>query len=478
MEKDLTDLYGVILAGGSGTRLWPLSRDLNPKQLLTLFGTESLISQTVNRLLPLVDEEHIYVVAAENLLSEIKIHLSHHRKPFKKIQFLPEPLPKNTAPAIGLAAAYLQRADPEAVLAVFPSDQYVEGEEKFRATLSQAYFLASKGFLVTLGIKPKKADTNYGYIRVGKKLSGLGFEAFNVAEFSEKPPLATAQRFVDSGEYYWNSGMFIFRAAAILKEISKYMPDLHRVLTEIVKKEVEEERQRILFERLEAKSIDYGVMERSDKVVMIPAAFRWSDVGTLLAVEEFSEKDDHGNIISGNVIDVDSVNSVIQAKDRLVATIGLKNMLVVDTYDATLICPKKRVQDVRKVVEVLKKKQVDEFFAPRTVERPWGSHTLLEKGPDYRIKLVEIKPGGKLSHQLHHHRSEHWVIICGVAKITRGQEEFSMRANESTFIPLSTPHRLENSGSEPLKLIEVQIGNPLGENDIVRFEDDYATDEA
>jgi mannose-1-phosphate guanylyltransferase/mannose-6-phosphate isomerase len=476
--KNLKDFYGIILAGGSGTRLWPLSRELNPKQLLTLFGTESLISQTVKRLLPLIDEERIFIVAGKTIASEIRTHLRNRKKPFKKVKFIIEPLPKNTAPAIALAALYLKRRNPDAIISIFPSDHYTEGEEGFRETLAHAYQLAKKGYLVTLGIKPTRAETGYGYIKAGKNLPEINFPAYKVERFIEKPELAVAQKLIKDKSYFWNSGIFFFKAKVILREIESFMPQLSVILKEIEKKEDWTDEETIsLFEGLEPISIDYGVMEKSQNVAVIPASFKWNDVGTLLAIEEFNEKDEKGNVIAGNVVDVDSEDSLIYAEDRLIATIGLKNMAVIDTYDATLICPKDKVQEVRKVVEILKERKADEFFSPRTVERPWGSYTLLGKGPGYKLKMVEVKPGGKLSHQLHHHRSEHWIIISGTAKITRGDEVFHLHPNESTFIPFSTPHRLENPGLIPLKLIEVQIGELLEERDIVRFKDIYGRDE-
>ncbi len=476
MDK-LEKLYPVILAGGSGSRLWPLSRELNPKQLLSLLGTESLIVQTVKRILSLTEEEKIHLVASPNLAREISTHLKNQPRPFKKIKYIIEPAPRNTAPAIALAAWQISRIEPEAVIGAFPSDHYVKHGKKFNQTVARAYELASRGYIVTFGAKPTRAETGFGYIKAGKQIASLRFPAFKAEKFIEKPNLSLAQKFLKSPSYYWNSGIFIFKARIILKEVEKFQPELFKVLKQMEDKSLSFEDKKILFEKLEPISIDYAVMEKSDKIALIPADFGWNDVGSLLSLEEFNPKDKNGNVIKGNVVDLGSKKSIIFAEDKLVATIGLRETVVIDTHDATLIAPKERLQEVKKVVETLKKRKADEYLTPRTVERPWGSFTVLNKGPGYKLKMVTVKPKGKLSYQLHRHRSEHWVIITGTARVTRNQEVFDLKPNESTFIPPSTPHRLENPGRRTLKLIEVQIGKYVDEDDIVRFDDLYGRNE-
>lgn len=473
----LKKLYPLILAGGSGTRLWPLSRELNPKQLLSLFGTESLIVQTVKRLLPLTKENQTFLVASQKLASEIRTHLKNQPEPLKEINYVVEPAPRNTAPAIALATRQIYKIDPEAIVAVFPSDHYIGDGKKFARAVTEAYNLAALGYIVTFGIKPVRPETGFGYIKAGQTIAGLNFTAFKVKRFIEKPPLRLAKKFLESKNYYWNGGIFIFKASLMLNEIKKLMPELYETLTKMESKKLTKVEKAILFEKLKPISIDYGVMEKSKKMALIPVDFPWSDVGTLLSLEEFNPKDKKGNVIKGNVVEIDSQNSIIFAEDKLVATIGLKEMAVIDTHDATLIAPKDRLQEVKDIVEILKKRNAEEYFSPRTVERPWGSFTVLEKGQGYKLKLVKVKPKGKLSYQLHQHRSEHWVIISGTARITRDKEVFELHPNESTFIPPATPHRLENPGNKMLKLIEVQIGEYVEEDDIVRFDDIYGRDE-
>lgn len=475
----LKNLYGVILAGGSGTRFWPLSREMTPKQLLKVFGTESLIWQTIKRLLPLIPEEQAYIVTNKRLADEIRTSLMTEKEPFKDVQYLIEPMAKNTAPAIGLAAAYLAKRDPEAVMAVLPSDHLLGNPDEFLSVISHAATLAQDGFLVTLGLKPTRAETGFGYIKQGKQLDGQGgaYSSFMVERFVEKPDRETAEEYVNSGQYYWNSGMFVFKAATILEEIRRLTPELYDVLLkfqEFAPAEWATETAKEVFCRAEALSIDYGIMEKSDKVAVVPVELDWVDVGSLVAIGDFLKKDEHGNAILGNVVDIESKNSIIYGEKRLVATIGLEDMIVVDTHDATLICPKERAQDVRKVVDVLKERNAEEYLVHRTMYKPWGCYTLLESGPGFKIKILEVNPGERLSLQMHHHRSEHWVVIAGTARVTRGEEVFNVHVNESTFIPPSTSHRLENPGMIPLRVIEVQNGEYLEEDDIVRSEDDYA----
>ena len=473
------NLYGVILAGGSGTRFWPLSREMTPKQLLRVFGTESLIWQTIKRLMPIIQQDQVYVISNSKLAEEIRTRLITEKEPFDKIGYLMEPEARNTAPAIGLAAAHLSTINPDAVMAVLPSDHLIGNPDDFLACLKHAESLANSGYLVTLGLKPNRPETGFGYIKLGTALERFNDShlSYIVDHFVEKPDKETAEYYLESGDYFWNSGMFVFKASTILDEIRKLMPDLHNLLKRFKELSLDEwgsEEACSIFSLAESTSIDYGIMERSDKVAVIPVDLDWSDVGSLVAIGDFLAADERGNTTSGNVIDIGSKNSIVYGENRLVATLGLEDMIVVDTHDATLVCPKDRAQDVRKVVDVLKAKNATEYLVHRTMYRPWGNYTLLEHGPGFKIKIIEVKPGARLSLQMHHHRSEHWVVISGTATVTRGEEVFNVHINESTFIPPSTVHRLENPGMIPLKIIEVQNGEYLEEDDIVRTEDDYA----
>jgi mannose-1-phosphate guanylyltransferase/mannose-6-phosphate isomerase len=474
------NMYGVILAGGSGTRFWPLSREMSPKQLLKVFGAESLIWQTIKRLLPLISQEQVYVVSNNKLATEIRTHLITEKEAFDKVGYLVEPQARNTAPAIGLAAAYLIKENPEAVMAVLPSDHLLGNPEEFLLVLEQAQELARGGYLVTLGLKPDRPETGFGYIKLGSKLDDFSgtYASYAVDRFVEKPDRQTAESYLAAGDYFWNSGMFVFKASTVLDEIKRLMPGLHKILmqfTDMPLNEWDSEKAKECFADAASISIDYGIMEKSNKVAIVPVELDWVDVGSLTAIGDFLEKDEHGNAIKGNVIDIESENSIVYGeRNRLIATLGMKDTIVIDTHDATLVCPKERAQDVRKIVDVLKERNAEEYLVHRTMYRPWGNYTLLEQGPGFKIKIIEVRPGARLSLQMHHHRSEHWVVISGTALVTRGEEEFNVHVNESTFIPPSTIHRLENPGMIPLRIIEVQNGEYLEEDDIVRTEDDYA----
>jgi len=476
---DSNNLYGVILAGGSGTRFWPLSREMNPKQILKVFGAESLIWQTIKRLLPIIPQNQVYVVTNNKLAQEIRTSLITEKEPFNNVGYLIEPQAKNTAPAIGLAAVYLSELNPDAVMAILPSDHFLGNPDEFLSVLKHAEKLARAGYLVTLGLKPTRPETGFGYIKLGMKLDEFsdGYPSHMVERFVEKPDRTTAESYLESGDYLWNSGMFVFKASTILDEIKRLMPDLYGLLMQFREFSLDEwgsEKAKAVFSEAASLSIDYGVMEKSSNVAVVPLNLGWIDVGSLTAIGEFIEKDANGNAITGNVIDIESKNSIIYGEDRLVATLGLEDMIVIDTRDATLVCPKDRAQEVRKIVDVLKARNAEEYLVHRTMYRPWGCYTLLERGPGFKIKIIEVTPGARLSLQMHHHRSEHWVVISGTATVTRGEEVFNVHVNESTYIPPSTSHRLENPGLIPLKIIEVQNGEYLEEDDIVRTEDDYA----
>lgn len=477
----MDNFYGIILAGGAGTRLWPLSRELSPKQLLELFGTDSLIKRTVNRLTKLVPEDHVVILTSERLFDEIRNHLLSGKPSYRGVRYLLEPAARNTAPAVLFAAWRIAKEDPDAVIGVFPSDHYIERDDALLAAVRFAADVARQGWLVTFGLKPERPETGFGYIEAGDTiLAGGGFHALRAARFTEKPDRATAERFVNSGNFFWNSGMFVFTVRDIIEAGRKYFPEAIEALETLDDLDEEEyaERAREIFEGITAISIDYAIMEKSDRVAVIPVDIGWKDVGSLPAIEEFYEKDAAGNVRIGKIVDLDSENSIFYSDSRLVAGIGLKDMMVIDTRDATLVCPKERAQDVGKLAGLLKERSADEFLAHRYSLRPWGSFVLLEKGPNFQIKLIEVKPGMKLSEQLHNHRSEHWIVVGGTAKVTIGGEERTVHTNESVLVPIGARHRLENPGKIPLRIIEVQSGEYLGEDDIVRFDDEYGRSEA
>jgi mannose-1-phosphate guanylyltransferase/mannose-6-phosphate isomerase len=484
-DDSRTDVYAVILAGGSGTRFWPLSRESRPKQMLQIVGEDSLLRETIKRIHGFVPGKNIWIVTTEDKAQDIRFHIDSLGPLAKEIRFINEPLGRNTAPAVGLAALTLNQISPASIMVVLPSDHAIPDPEKFLRDLKLAVQGAKEDSLVTFGIKPIRPETGYGYIKVRSKIKSKGL--LKVDRFFEKPELKTAKRYVSHGGYFWNSGIFVFKASKILTEIRTHLPSLYDSLKKIQvvlfepdkpDKPDKPDRPSIpqlttLYSRLKPISIDYGIMERSSDIWMVPARFRWSDLGSWAALDEVIEKDKTGNILRGNTINIGSENSTVFAGDRLVATIGLKDMVVVDTPDATLVTPKERVQEVKKIVETLKQGDREEHLIHKTVERPWGSYTVLEKGDRYKIKRVVLKPKAKLSLQLHRKRSEHWVVVAGVAKVTREGETYLAYTNESTYIPVNTKHRLENPEEVPLQIIEVQNGEYLEEDDIERFADDY-----
>jgi mannose-1-phosphate guanylyltransferase/mannose-6-phosphate isomerase len=471
-------IYPVIMAGGSGTRFWPLSRQLFPKQLLRIIGEDTLIQQTMQRVVSTAPADCVMISTNPAQADSIRVQLREWKDAIKD-NFVLEPEARNTAPAIALVALELMRRDPAAIMLVVPADHIITGQRAFDAAVSLAAELAEQGHLVTFGIKPIRPETGYGYIKPDKKttLTRRGkLRGHPVNRFVEKPNATKAAQYLKAGDYYWNSGMFIWRAATILDEIRRHQPALSRGIDQIGKlmqagatRQAIDEAYRVLV----PVSIDNGVMERSTKAVVVPVSFRWSDVGSWGSLDEVSQKDKSGNVIGGRVVDIGSQRSVLYGDRRVVATIGLTDMVVVDTPDATLVCPKSRAQDVKQVVEILKKQGAPEHLEHLTVHRPWGSYTVLEEGPGYKVKRVTVNPGGRLSLQMHHKRSEHWVVIAGTARVTRGEDLFDLTVGQSTAIPVETKHRLENPGQETLHIIEVQNGPYLGEDDIVRFKDDY-----
>ncbi len=471
-------LYPVIMAGGSGTRFWPLSRQLFPKQLLRIMGGETLIQQTMRRVVCASAPNRVMISTNPAQAESIRAQLGEWKDALSD-NFVLEPEGRNTAPAIALVALELVRRDPDAIMLVVPADHIVKGQRAFDGAVSLAATLAKQDYLVTFGIQPIRPETGYGYIRPNRKVTlgkqGL-LKGHPVSRFVEKPNAAKAAQYLKAGGYYWNSGMFVWRAAAILDEIKRHQPALSLGIERIsqligsgaTRQSVDE-----AYCALTPVSIDTGVLEQSKKAAIVPVSFQWSDVGSWGSLDEVAPKDKAGNVLVGRVVDVGSRRSIVYGDRRLVATIGLTDMVVVDTPDATLVCPKSRAQDVKLLVDILKRQNAPEHLEHLTVHRPWGSYTILEEGRGYKVKRVTVKPGGRLSLQLHHRRSEHWVVITGTARVTRGEEVFELKTGHSAEIPLETRHRLENPGHETLHIIEVQNGPYLGEDDIVRFQDDY-----
>ncbi|MFO0773164.1 MAG: mannose-1-phosphate guanylyltransferase/mannose-6-phosphate isomerase [Nitrospiraceae bacterium] len=471
-------VFAVILAGGSGTRFWPLSRHLYPKQLLRIMGTETMIQQTMRRVVGCVPAGQVLISTNPQQADSIRVQLGEWKTALQP-NFVIEPEARNTAPAIGLVALEVLGRDPNGVMLVLPADHVVKRDARFHAAVDLGAKLADMGHLVTFGIKPIRPETGYGYIQPNTKrvlATAHKLSGHPVARFVEKPNAAKAAQYLKAGHFYWNSGMFVWRAATILEEIQRHQPALWAGLAKIQalmaagasRQEIDER-----YRTLPSVSIDNGVMERSSRAAMIPVDFLWSDVGNWSSIDEVATRNRQGNVVSGKVLDLDSQDSILFADRRVVATIGLKDMVVVDTPDATLVCPKDRSQDVKKIVEILKQQKAPEHLEHLTVFRPWGSYTVLEEGPGYKVKRVTVNPGGRLSLQMHHKRSEHWVVIAGTARVTCGDSVTDLRVGQSTAIPVETQHRLENPGTETLHIIEVQNGPYLGEDDIVRFQDDY-----
>lgn len=468
----ISPLIPVILCGGSGTRLWPLSRETYPKQFLRLLGQESLLQQTVLRLKGiaslgpalLVCNESSRFVAAEQL-REIGID---------DARILLEPMRRNTAPAIAVAALHALSEHEDPLLLVLPSDHVIKNHDALCTAIHFAREAASQGDLVTFGIHPESPETGYGYIRAS---SSETRSALPVLEFVEKPNRATAEQYVASGNYYWNSGMFLFRASRYLEELARYQPEIVAASRNAVahaKKDFD-------FIRLDTASyaaspdvaIDYAVMERTDRASMVPLAADWSDIGSWASVWEAADKDADNNAMQGDVLLQDCEDCLIHGTTRLVTAVGLRNTVVIETADALLIMDTERAQDTKQLVAKLLKTRRSEATQHREIFRPWGSYDSIGNGDRFQVKRITVKQGAKLSLQMHHHRAEHWVVVSGTAKITNGDKEYLLTENQSTYIPVGVVHSLENPGKVPLELIEIQSGGYLGEDDIVRLQDRY-----
>ena len=462
-------VHAVILAGGSGSRLWPLSRQHLPKQFLSLDGDASLLQTTINRLSPLIKAKNVLIVTQEALA---KGEAYHALLPY---QTLFEPVARNTAPAIALAAARLMADGSDPIMVVLPADHIIKDEVRFREHLEIAIAAAESGKLITFGIRPTRPDTGFGYVKAHR---GDTSDVYAVDRFTEKPDAVTAERFLREGDYYWNSGMFVWRASVILAEVRQHLPAVDKVIqTIIAESRIAGTFQQAVekhFSAMPSISIDYGVLEKSSRVSLVPCDIGWNDVGSWQAVHEIAAKDENGNALQGNVIALDCKNSLIRAEKRLVAAIGVEDLCVIETADAVLISKNDQTQRVREVVDVLHQRGSTEHVYHAKVNRPWGSYTVLEDNPDgFKIKRIEVAPGARLSLQSHKQRSEHWVVVSGTATVTNGEEVIIVHKNQSTYIPIGSKHRLENHGTEPLHIVEIQVGDYLGEDDIQRYEDHY-----
>jgi len=503
MKKNHNKILPVILSGGSGTRLWPLSRELYPKQLLPLVDEKTMLQNTVMRLDGIADlgpplivcnESHRFMVAEQLRLINIR-----------PSAVVLEPVGRNTAPAVAIAALQAMKGGADPVLLVLPADHVIKDVAAFHNTVEEGARLANSGSLITFGIVPDKPETGYGYIKKGKqikikveikaevKAKGKGQRAkgedplithhaslataFKVDRFEEKPDLAKAKKFISSGEYLWNSGMFMFRASIYLDELRRFAPDILSACRKTLKGAVRD----LDFTRLDQEafagcrsdSIDYAVMEKTESAVVIPLDAGWNDIGSWSSLWEVLEKDKDGNAVAGDVITKDVSNSFIYAGSRLVAAIGLKDHIIIETADAVLVADKDEAQKVKNIVAQLKSQKRGEALLHRRVNRPWGAYESIDSSDRFQVKRITVNPGACLSLQRHHHRAEHWIVVKGTARITKGSEMITITENESTYIPLGIKHRLENPGKIPLELIEVQSGSYLGEDDIERFDDRY-----
>lgn len=469
-------IYPVILSGGSGSRLWPMSRAGYPKQFLALHGEDgtTMLQATAKRVqrpnfsnpLFVCNEEHRFILAEQ--LRQVDI---------KPDGIILEPVARNTAPAVAVAALRLSQKQPDALMLVMPSDHVILDEASFHKAVEAAAKAAAGGALVTFGITPTLPETGYGYIQRGQSWKGDVNGVYDVSRFVEKPDLQTAKQYLDSGDYVWNSGIFLFRADAYMEALKRYQPDI----LEAARAAIDNSQEDLNFCRLDesafsaspSNSIDYAVMEHTDNAAVVPVDMGWSDLGAWSSLWDIEQKDDQGNVSTGDVLLHDTRNSYVRADHGMVAVSGLDDVIVVATDDAVLVVDRHNAQGVKELVEQLKRDGRGEHLLHTTVHRPWGCYRGIDLGERHQVKRITVKPGERLSLQMHYHRAEHWIVASGTALVTSGDKEFLLRENESTFIPMGQTHRLENPGKVPLDIIEVQSGSYLGEDDIVRFEDGY-----
>lgn len=464
----------VILAGGSGTRLWPMSRQHYPKQLLKLFGDKTMLQQTILRLegvanlaCPIVvcNEEHRFMVAEQ--LYEIGQ---------SKASIILEPVARNTAPALALAALHARELAENPILLVLSADHMINDVTAFHVALEDAIFAAQAGHLATFGVNPTRPETGYGYIKARIDPSDSG-AFFPVIQFVEKPDLLTAEKYLAEGCYYWNSGMFVFQAAVFLKELQDQSPDVVTAAEQAKVWAVQD----LDFIRVDRESfalapnisIDYALMEKSNNVVCIPFNAGWSDVGDWKSFWDLSKKDASGNSLIGDSIDIGSSNTLVFSQDKLVATLGVNNLMIINTPDAVLVADQSQAQQVKSIISEIEKQKRSEHMQHREIYRPWGCYDVIDNGDRYQVNRIRVKPGGSLSLQVHHHRAEHWIVVKGTALVQKGEETLLLSENESTYIPVGTKHRLSNPGKIPLEIVEVQSGPYLKDDDVIRYEDSY-----
>jgi mannose-1-phosphate guanylyltransferase / mannose-6-phosphate isomerase len=489
MKKKKNNILPVILSGGSGTRLWPLSRELYPKQLLPMTGSKTMLQDTILRLEGITDldspliicnESHRFMVAEQLRLINIQ-----------SSAILLEPCGRNTAPAVAVSALHAMKNGGDPILLILPADHVIKDTAAFCSAVAEGSRLAENGSLITFGIVPDKPETGYGYIKKGKQIKTQAkvkgkvplaahhspIIAFKVERFEEKPDLRAARAFISSGEYLWNSGMFMFRASTFIDELKRFAPDILSACRKSLKGAVQD----LDFTRLDvaaftdcrSDSIDYAVMEKTASAVVIPLDAGWNDIGSWSALWEVMDKDENGNALSGDVITREVRDSFIYAGSRLVSAIGVTDHIIIETADAVLVVDKSNAQKVKSIVQHLKSRKRDEALLHRRVNRPWGAYECIDCSERFQVKRITVNPGACLSLQRHHHRAEHWIVVKGTARIVRGDEMLTISENESTYIPLGVMHRLENPGKITLELIEVQSGSYLGEDDIERFDDRY-----
>lgn len=459
-------MYGIILAGGSGSRLWPLSRELYPKQLLNIISDKSLLQSTFERLTHCMDKSNILSITNTKHASNVKMQIQElTENPI----VLSEPVAKNTAPAIALATKYiLQKTNEDPIILVVPSDHLIKDNEKFLATVKKGEKLAQEGYIVTFGIQPDYPETGYGYINTLKPLE-VGYK---VKEFVEKPDFETAKSYLKAGTYYWNSGIFMFKASVMMKEFEKLAPEIAKITNSvdfINSKDI----PFVEFDKMPSISIDYAIMEKSEKIALLKLESDWNDLGSWKSIYDVSNKDENNNVFVGHVIDEGSKNSFVYASSKLVTTIGLEDTIIIETEDAILACKKDKTQDVKRIYETLKKQNDDTHLVHKTVYRPWGFYTVIAQGNGFQSKILHVNPGQKLSIQSHNHRSEHWVVLNGTAKVVLEGKELILSPGHSVDIPVKAIHSLQNPYEEDVEVIEVQKGDILLEDDIIRYEDMY-----